>query len=295
MKNNKLLFHARNILLIFIGTLLFSFGINYFAIPNELAEGGFTGIAILLYYMFDWTPAYIIFILNIPLIFIGLKVFGKQTFVYTIVGILFSTISLKLTEDVSSRIGTTITDPLLAALYTGVFVGAGLGLIFRTGGTTGGVDIIARLANKYFALSIGRTIFILDFAIILSSVPVIGLNKMMYTLVAIFVGARVIDFVIEGANASKAATIISNVPQKLAKTITKKMDRGVTLLKGQGGYTGKEKEVLYVVVAPNELPKLKAIVNELDSNAFVVVHDARDVLGEGFTFDKINGNGTTPS
>jgi uncharacterized membrane-anchored protein YitT (DUF2179 family) len=164
-------------------------------------------------------------------------------------------------------------------------VGLGLGLIFRVGGTTGGVDIIARLANKWFGLSIGKTMFLFDFAVIGCSVFLIGINKAMYTLVAVFVGARVVDFVVEGLNASKAATIISNCPHELARAITQKMNRGVTLLKGRGGYTGQEKDVLYAVVAPNELPKLKRIINKLDPYAFVVVHDTRDVQGEGFTYD----------
>lgn len=274
-------FHMKNIIIILIGAFIFSLGINYFAIPSKLAEGGFTGITLLLYYLFKWSPGIVLLLLNIPLIIIGYKVFGKRTFIYTIIGINAVSLMLELTKGWGKPV-----DLLLAALYTGVLVGIGLGMIFRVGGTTGGVDIIARLVNKYFGWSIGRTMFLFDVGVILVSITIIGLDMAMYTLVAVFVGARVVDFVVEGLSASKAATIITGSTEELAKTITTKMDRGVTLFKGKGGFTGQEKEVIYVVVAPTQLPRLKQIVNEIDPYAFVVVHDAREVLGEGFSFER---------
>ncbi|MFC7442105.1 YitT family protein [Laceyella putida] len=278
--------HGRNVFLIFLGAFIFSVGINFFAIPSHLAEGGFTGISLLLHYAFGWSPGLIILLLNIPLLFLGYRVFGRRTFVYTLIGIGASSLMLELTTPIATAWGSPPKDILLCALYTGVLVGVGLGLIFRIGGTTGGVDIIARIVQKYLGWSIGRTMFLFDFAVIASSVFLIGLNMAMYTLVAVFISARVVDFVVEGLNASKAATIITNHPQELARTITQKMNRGVTILKGKGGYTGHEKEILYVVVGPNELPKLKDTVNHYDPFAFVVVHDAKDVLGEGFTYGK---------
>jgi uncharacterized membrane-anchored protein YitT (DUF2179 family) len=228
----------------------------------------------------------VILLLNIPLLFVGYKVFGKQTFIYTILGIASSSFFLEITKNIVTWFGPPPEDTLLCTLYTGVLVGIGLGLIFRTGGTTGGVDIIARLVNKFYGWSIGRTMLMFDFGVILSSVFIIGLDMAMYTLVSVFISARVIDFVIEGLNASKAVTIVSNRPQELAGTIVKKMNRGVTILTGRGGYTGKTREVLYVVVGRNELPKLKQIVHQIDPLAFVVVGDARDVLGEGFSYEK---------
>lgn len=278
--------HVRNILLIFLGAFIFSLGINFFAIPSHLAEGGFTGISLLLHYAFGWSPGWVIFILNIPLLLIGYRVLGRRTFIYTLVGIGASSLMLELTTPITATWGSPPDDMLLCALYTGVMVGTGIGLIFRVGGTTGGVDIIAAVIQKYFGWSIGRTMFIFDFAVISSSVLLIGLNMAMYTLVAVFISSRVIDFVVEGLNSSKAATIISDQPQQLAETITQKMNRGVTILKGKGGYTGNEKEILYVVVGPNELPKLKDTVTRYDPYAFIVVHDTKDVLGEGFTYNK---------
>jgi uncharacterized membrane-anchored protein YitT (DUF2179 family) len=286
MKKNKILLHISKIVILLTGSLIFAMGINYFAIPSNLAEGGFTGISLLLFYLFGFSPGLVILLLNIPLLFVGYKVFGKQSFIYTILGIDSSSFFLEITKNIVTWFGPPPEDTLLCTLYTGVLVGIGLGLIFRTGGTTGGVDIIARLVNKFYGWSIGRTMLMFDFGVILSSVFIIGLDMAMYTLVSVFISARVIDFVIEGLNASKAVTIVSNRPQELAGTIVKKMNRGVTILTGRGGYTGKTREVLYVVVGRNELPKLKQIVHQIDPLAFVVVNDARDVLGEGFSYEK---------
>lgn len=280
MKNIYL--HARNTIIILFGAFIFSLGINFFAIPNRLAEGGFTGIALLLNYAFNISPGYVIFVLNIPLFFVGYKVFGKRTFYYTLIG----TTAVSVFLEVTKGWGRPNDDVLLASLYTGVLVGIGLGLIFRTGGTTGGVDIIARLINKYFGWSIGKTMFLFDFIVILASTRLIGVDRAMYTLVVVFVGARVVDFVVEGLNVSKAATIISNAAVLLADEITRKMGRGVTFLQGKGAYTGADKQVLYIVFAPNELPKLKQIVHDADPYAFMVVHDVRDVYGEGFSYEK---------
>lgn len=286
MKKNKILLHISKIVILLTGSLIFAMGINYFAIPSNLAEGGFTGISLLLFYLFGFSPGLVILLLNIPLLFVGYKVFGKQSFIYTILGIASSSFFLEITKNIVTWFGPPPEDTLLCTLYTGVLVGIGLGLIFRTGGTTGGVDIIARLVNKFYGWSIGRTMLMFDFGVILSSVFIIGLDMAMYTLVSVFISARVIDFVIEGLNASKAVTIVSNRPQELAGTIVKKINRGVTILTGRGGYTGKTREVLYVVVGRNELPKLKQIVHQIDPLAFVVVNDARDVLGEGFSYEK---------
>lgn len=275
--------HLKNLITISAGAFIFSLGINYFAIPNQLSEGGFTGISLLLFYLFEFPPAAVILILNIPLFFVGYKVFGKRTMAYTVFGTIAVSATLTLTENWGEPIPG---DPLLAALYTGVMVGAGLGMIFRVGGTTGGVDIIARLGHKYLDWSIGRTMFLFDLMVIAVSAFYIGREKAMYTVVAVFVGARVIDFIVEGLDTKKAVTIISNSVGAISEKVNDEMDRGTTLLKGRGGYTGTDKEVLYIVVSRNELPRLKQLVNTVDPYAFVVVHDVRDVFGEGFTFDR---------
>lgn len=273
----------KEMILILAGSFIFALGINYFAIPNKLAEGGIAGITIITYYLFEWSPGLVNLALNIPLFFLGFKVLDKRTMIYTIIGTIASSFFLAITESWGDPISD---DTLLASLFTGVFVGVGLGLVFRAGGTTGGASILARLGHKYLGWSIGRSLFAFDLLVLMGAYFVIGREKVMYTLVAVFIGARVVDLVVEGMDARKAVTIISNSAVAISDKITHEMERGVTLLKGRGGYTRTDKEVLYIVINRQELPRLKQYVHQVDPSAFLVVHDVRDVLGEGFTFER---------
>jgi len=253
---------------------------------NNLSEGGFTGITLLLYFMFTINPAITNFILNIPIFFIGWRYLGRNTFLYTIIGTISVSGFLALFQVQPFEINLQ-SDMTLAALYAGVFIGIGLGIIFRYGGTTGGVDIIARLVQKYIGWSIGKTMFLFDLIVIsLSMYLILDIVEGMYTLLAVFVGARVIDFIQEGAYAARGATIISKESEKIAKKINEKMERGVTIINGKGSYTGNQQNILYCVVARNEIVQLKNIINEIDSHAFVTVSSVHEVLGEGFTLDE---------
>ncbi|KIL48045.1 YitT family protein [Jeotgalibacillus campisalis] len=276
----------KNCLFILLGSSIFSFGIVHFNIQNNLAEGGFTGITLLLYFIFDLKPSITNLLLNIPIFLIGWRLLGRKAFLYTILG----TISVSIFLEVFYRYQFAIPlsdDLFLAALFAGAFIGVGLGIIFRYGGTTGGVDIIARLANKYSGWSMGRTMFLFDAVVILLSlVTYLNYREAMYTLVAVFVGARVIDFMQEGAYAAKGAMIISPAQSQIADRITLEMDRGVTVLTGTGHYSKESRSVLYCVVGRNEIVRLKNIITSIDPHAFVSVTDVHDVLGEGFTLDE---------
>ncbi|MBO8170734.1 MAG: YitT family protein [Bacillaceae bacterium] len=273
----------KNIIAITIGTAIMGFGINYFNISNGLAEGGITGITLLLKYIFNIDPAFSNIVLNIPLFIIGWKVLGRISFIYTLYGTLMFSVFLFFFQDFRLDLRQ---DVLLASLYAGVFVGLGLGIIFRYGGTTGGVDILARLLQKYFGWSIGRIMFAIDMFVILLSLYYLSPERAMYTLVAVFIGARVIDIVQSGSYAAKAAMIISDHAPEISKKIMKEMGRGATLLKGRGGYTGSDKEVLYCVVNRREIVRLKNLIHQIDPFAFVIVNDVHEVLGEGFTLDE---------
>ncbi|MFD2214259.1 MULTISPECIES: YitT family protein [Bacillaceae] len=276
----------KNIIFILIGSGIFGFGLVHFNIQNNLAEGGFTGITLLLYFLFNFDPSISNLILNIPLFFIGWRVLGKTSFIYTVIG----TVSLSVFLWIFQRfqINMPLNDDLtLAALFAGVSLGIGLGTIFRYGGTTGGVDIIARLAHRYIGWSMGKTMFLFDLCVItISWIAYLSYKEAMYTLVAVFVGARVIDFMQEGAYAAKGATIISNYPDEISSRIMKEMDRGVTILKGQGSFSKQDRNVLYCVVGKNEIVRLKNVITSVDPHAFVAVSDVHDVLGEGFTLDE---------
>ncbi|MCT8138915.1 YitT family protein [Anaerobacillus sp. CMMVII] len=277
----------KNVLFIMLGAAIMSFGLVYFNMENNLADGGFTGITLILFFIFNFDPAYTNLLLNIPLFFIGWKVLGRNSFIYTLIG----TFSLSLFLFIFQRFRfleiLLHDDMTLVALFAGVFIGVGLGIVFRFGGTTGGVDIIARLGFKYYGWSMGKTMFMFDAAVIISSLILyLDYREAMYTLVAVFISAKVIDFMLQGAYSGKAAFIISDKSREISSVILQQMDRGVTILKGTGSFSGLEKEILYCVVSRNEIIRLKTIIEKIDPHAFVTVNDVQDVIGEGFTLDE---------
>ncbi|WP_100010809.1 YitT family protein [Lentibacillus sediminis] len=276
----------KNILFILLGSAIFSFGIVHFNMQNNLGEGGFTGITLLLYFLWGWDPAISNIALNIPVFLIGWKFLGRNTFLYTIIGTVAVSVFLSVFQEYQYSFDLQ-SDMTLAALFAGVFIGVGLGIVFRYGGTTGGVDIIARLVNKYAGWSMGRTMFLFDFVVITTSVLVIlELREGMYTLVAVYIGARVIDFIQEGAYAARAAMIISSHSPAISQKINQEMDRGVTVLSGRGSFSGENRDVLYCIVGRNEIIRLKTIINQVDPHAFVAMSSVHDVMGEGFTLDE---------
>lgn len=274
--------HFNNIIAIIIGSGIISFGINYFNLANGLAEGGVTGTTILLKYIFDIEPSITNILLNIPLFFIGWRVMSKGTFTYTVIGTFTVSLFLWIFRDFRLE----LTDSLLASLYAGCTMGLGLGIIFRYGGTTGGVDILVRWFNRAFGWSIGRTFFIFDLIVLGVSLFYLETEKVMYTIVAVFIASRVIEFVQQGAYSGKAAMIISYYNSDISHAISEKMGRGSTFLKCRGSFTRNEKEVLYCAISRNESIKLKEIVRSIDPHAFVTFHDVCEVLGEGFTLDE---------
>lgn len=276
----------KNIFFILLGAAIFSFGFIHFNIQNELGEGGFSGITLILYFVFGWDVALMNLLLNIPMFLIGWRLLGRKVFLYTLIGTVGVSVFLKIFQIYEVQIGLQ-NDLFLASLFAGVFVGVGLGIIFRYGGTTGGVDILARVVHKYVGWSMGKTMFLFDAGVILISwLTFLDERSMMYTLVAVFVGARVIDFVQEGAYSARGAFIISDHQAAIAERIGKEMDRGVTVLDGHGFYSKAKREMLYCVIGRNEIVRLKNIITSVDPHAFVSIVDVHDVMGEGFTLDE---------
>lgn len=275
----------KNIVMIIFGAAIYSFGFVHFNMQNELGEGGFSGITLVLYFAFNWDVALMNLLLNIPMFIIGWKLLGRKMFAYTLIGTISVSVFLKIFNTYEFQLGLE-DDLFLVSLFAGVFVGLGLGIIFKYGGTTGGVDIIARLVFKYKGWSMGKTMFIFDaFVILLSWATFLNERSMMYTLVAVYVGARVIDFVQEGAYSARGAFIISERQNEIADLITNKLSRGVTILNGHGHFTKSSREVIYCVVAKNQISVLKSVISSVDPHAFVSITEVKDVMGEGFTLD----------
>lgn len=282
---NKYLTLYRNIIPIMLGTAVYAFGLHYFVIPNELMEGGMTGVSLLINYALGIPPSLTTLVLNVPLFLIGWRVFGNQAMALTVLGTLFLSFFL-WTMEMLIGYGWVIPlageDYFLVTLYAGVTLGSGLGVVFRFGGTTGGSDILARIINKRKGWSMGQIILAIDVLVIGSSLLYIPKEKVLYTIVVVFIASKMIDFVTEGAYAAKAFTIVTENGELLAHRVTSELERGVTIFPAKGAYSRKDKEVLYCVVARQEARRLKMIIRSVDPTAFIIIADVQDVLGEGF-------------
>ena len=272
--------------LLAIGAAIYALGLQYFILPNQLMEGGLTGLSVLLNYALNIPVSLTTIVLNIPLFVLGWRRLGRESMVLTIGGTVLLALFLWIAERAVARGWivpfTTEHDFILVVLYAGLTLGIGLGLVFRAGGTTGGTDIIARIVYRRKGFSMGQIILAFDALILGSSLLFIPKEKVLYTLVSVFIASRMIDFIQEGAYAAKAFTIICAEPHKLAAVITRELDRGVTLMPAIGGYSRDEKTVIYCVVSRFEIRKLKSLVRLHDKRAFIVISDVHDVLGEGF-------------
>lgn len=260
------------------GSFIFAFGLNYFIIANGLAEGGFTGLALIIHYLTGLPTGGVLLVLNIPLLLLGWIKWGKTFILKTVLSVL----GVSLAVDLTSGWGLKTHDLLLAALYGGVLSGVGIGIVLRSGGTTGGVDIIARYINETYGLSMGKFFFLFDFILLAAIGILFGLEKALYTLVTVYIFSLVIDKIIEGIDEAKAVIVISQATMAISQAILGEMDRGATIVKGYGAYTGRDKNVLYVVVGRHQLLRLKKIIREHDPRAFVIINNVHEVLGEGF-------------
>ena len=266
---------------IIIGATLVGIGVNLFFVPNQVVSGGVTGIAILMHYSFGTPVGLVTLILNLPLLAIGWKWAGGMKFLArTAVAV----VVLSLTIDLTGPYLTPPTaDRLLVICYGGLLDGLGLGLVFRGRGTTGGTDVIARIIHRFLGLGIGQTLLLLNIAIFAAAAFQFGAEAVMVALALAFISSRVLDTVQAGFSLSRQAMIITDNPNDIRDTIFSNLNRGVTMIEAQGGFTGKPRPIIYVVVGAHEVGRLKLRVAEVDPNAFVAISSAQEVFGEGFT------------
>ncbi|WP_037293477.1 YitT family protein [Saccharibacillus sacchari] len=278
MKRKAVTKTITDVAFIALGAFIFALAVNLFVIPNDFGEGGVTGVTIILYYWLQWSPGLVNLIINGFLLVIGYRFLDKKTIIYTILAVAFNSLFLHLTEgwDIAS------TEKTVNAIFAGIFAGVGIGMIVRVGGTTAGTVILARLANKYLDWNISYGLLFFDVIVAVASLMVIEVENFMFTIVLLYVGTKVMDFIVEGLNPKKAVMIISKHQHTIAEQVNTAMDRGVTVLSGHGFYTKEAKEVLYIVISKQEVSQLKKIVKSADKDAFVTIHDVRDVFGEGF-------------
>ncbi|MCZ8512968.1 YitT family protein [Paenibacillus filicis] len=278
--------HARAILPIAFGTAVYAFALHYFVISNQLMEGGITGISLLLNYIFGLPPSAATLVINAPIFYIGWRILGKESMLYSIAGTLLLSFFLWVMELLIRRGWIvpfhTESDYFLVTAYAGFTLGCGLGIVFRYGGTTGGTDIIARIVQKKRGWSMGQFILLSDVLVIGSSLFFIPKEKVLYTFVAVFIASKMIDIIMEGAYAAKAFTIITDASDEVTKAITAELERGVTLFPAIGAFSKLPKNVVYCVVYRSEMKRLKDLVREVDPRAFIIITEVHDVVGEGF-------------
>ncbi len=264
-----------------LGCAVFALGFDLFLEPNDLNVGGMSGLAMVLRKLLGFGSIGVLTaMLNVPLFLLGAKKLGKKFLFGSLAGMLLSSLFI----DLFAGIPKPGTEILLDSLYGGLFVGAGLGLVFLAGATTGGSDIAAKLLRRRFrSASLGKVMLVIDLAIItLTGIVFQDLSKTLYSALPLAVSSLVMDQLLYGLDHSTVALIISERYEQVSKAIEIRLDRGATVLDGSGSYTGKPRPVLMSAVRQRELPEVKAIVREIDPDAFVILLPAHQVLGEGF-------------
>ena len=270
----------RKYLYIMAGVFLVALSLNMFLIPAKLAPGGASGIATILYYVAKVPVGLTILVLNIPLWYFEYRDHGLSVIVRTV----FATVLMSSFTEIFRFFQPITNELLLSSIYGGVLMGAGLGIVFSSGASTGGTDILAKLiSRKVGFLSTGQALFAIDAVIVLSSGVIFrDIDIMLYSAVALFISSKLVDVLAEGVNYARGAYIISEHADEISRLIMDEVERGTTVFYGKGGYSGKEKKILYCVFRRSELVRIKEIVKSADPNAFLILNEVKEGLGEGF-------------
>jgi uncharacterized membrane-anchored protein YitT (DUF2179 family) len=284
------------------GSIACAFAVNVFYVPVRLTMGGVSGLVSIIFQLTGrgtFLPfGVMVMLFNIPLLILGLVNLGRRFVVNSIIGTILYSVAIDATAPAFARLYDNyinrplevgLPDPLIYCIFGGIVYGVGLGMIFRAGYTTGGTDILAKVIKKrYRTFSLGQFILMLDIVVLLCAAiayarePGPSVLLAMYSAIALYLTAQVTDLVIEGFGYAKSAIIISDKSSEIAVRVMQDLDRGITGLHGQGMYTGAQKEVLLCVLPRNQILALKTLVKNIDPNAFMIVVDSREVLGEGF-------------
>jgi len=284
-QKNKIKELTKDTIGIVVGSLIYAVAIDVFIQPNHIAPGGFIGIAIILNHYFSFLKVGILVVLmNIPLLIIGLRRIGLKFFFGTIIGTILSSI---LIDILAPFLPQFVSDSMLAAIYGGFIMGAGIGIVFRFYASTGGTDLLAQIIYDITGLPFGQALMIIDVIIIIASGIVFkDINVPLYSIIAELVGNYAIDLAQEGFMSYKVLFIITNKPKEIKERIFNEIDRGVTELEVKGGYTGQSKTMLMVAVLHTEVMKVKRIAVETDPESFTIVGNSSEIIGQGFKTPK---------
>jgi uncharacterized membrane-anchored protein YitT (DUF2179 family) len=281
MRLRRILPLARDYLMLTAGALCVALAVDVFLVPNHVVAGGVTGVAILLHTLLGTPVGLVVLLINAPLFWLGVRSLGGVTFGVRTV---YATVVLALAIDAFAPIGRglVVRDPLLYTFYGGLLDGLGLGLVFRGHGTTGGIDIVARLLERRWGWPLGQSILALDAFVFAAAGWIYGATPVLYALLVAFISSRVVNIVQEGVAYARSALIVTGKPEEVREAVLRDLSRGLTMLEGKGGYTSATRAVLLCVVARSEESVLTDLVASVDPAAFVVISDAVTVLGQGF-------------
>jgi uncharacterized membrane-anchored protein YitT (DUF2179 family) len=277
-KQHSLTSILKRFMLLLIGSALAAIGLEIFLIPNNIIDGGVVGISIMVSYLSGLPVGLFIFVLNVPFFIFGYSQIGRTFAISTIFSVSMLSIWVSILEPVPSL----TNDVFLAAVFGGIILGIGVGLIIRYGGSLDGTEIVAIVLDKKTAFSIGEIVMFFNLFILSSAGLVFGWDRAMYSLVTYFIAFKVIDLTVEGLDESKEAIIVSDKSDEIAEVLMARLGRGVTSLQGKGGYTGDSKEVLFCVLTRLEISKLKSIIADIDEDAFVTISSVHEVMGGRF-------------
>lgn len=272
-----------DIAVIIAGSGVYARGVHCFTAPNNIAPGGVTGLATIISFVTDFNIGILITLMNIPLLIAGFFLLNRGTMIKTLIGVVaLSVMTDWLLKDVPVYVADS-GDGILAAIFGGLLMGAGQGIVYAREGTTGGTDIINKIINRFKPeIKLGQISFLVNAAVALSGYIVYkNLDVVLYAVISVFVQSRVIDVLVYGGLEGKFLMIFSEKPQEIADRLLK-LKRGVTLLSGEGAYSGEKRQVVCIAVHKNEYVKVKRIVKQTDPNAFVIITGASEVLGKGF-------------
>ena len=272
--------HSMRLLAVVIGGFLCAVAYNGFFIPNQLLSGGTGGIAIMLHYLTDLPTGLLVFLFNLPIFALGFKVVDRDFLLYSFISMFAMSLLLNFTEGIDKYI--QINDILLESIFGGVLNGIGMGIMFRNKSSQGGMDIIAAILKKKYNMNIGSALMGVNLFIIGVSSLLFGVRLAMYTLIGLYIAYQVLDKIQLGIDTKKTVVIISSKPEKLAKEIFDKLERGATFLNGEGAYSKNDKKVIYCTVTSTQVGKLKELVGEIDKKAFINISDSQEVKGRGF-------------
>ncbi|ABK61253.1 YitT family protein [Clostridium novyi] len=273
---------AKKTFLIIFGSLLNAVALNLFLIPINLLSGGVSGISLILLYLFKIPAGLSLLLLNIPLLIIAFFKTDKKFTFFTIVGTVSLSLTIMLTSPLSKILTSSPTNRLLYAIYGGVLSGLGVGIIFSNHGSTGGIDIISMIIKKKFDVDVGFASFIFNLIIVSVGSSFLGIETGLYTLIMMYITGAFTDRVLRGFSKQKMLIIVTRKQQDMASAIMNKLHRGITILYGEGAYTKEKINILYCIVSPRQVPRIKQLVGEIDENAFISITDTAEVQGQGF-------------